>query len=447
MQDSQTTFAPEPIEAGPLAVEKSSPPSWLSWSVWGIAALFYFGGFYLRVTPAMMTDELMQAFGIGAGSLANLTAFYLYAYVAMQIPIGILLDSWGPRKLLIAGSIAAAAGTALFGSTDNFALACAGRALIGGAVAVGWLVTLKLATHWFPASRFATISGLGLMFGNLGALVGQVPLRLAIQQFGWRAAIFFSAGMVLLIGVLAFLFVKNDPLDDGYKSYAPLGVQRKHLSVWELLKGFRHVFAYRNTWLIFFAQGSLVGSILAFTGLWGTPFLRARYGLQPARAAAVASVMTVCWALASPLCGALSDKLGRRKPICIGGCLLAAAGWSAMFYIDGLPLPLFIAIGAFTSLATGANVLGFAYAKESVSAQFLGSISGTTNIGNMMGPTLLIPAIGWVLDREWRGTINHGVHVYDLHAFRYGFALTICWLLASSVLLSFTRETYCRQSA
>jgi sugar phosphate permease len=245
MQDSQTTFAPEPIEAGSSTVEKLSPPSWLSWSVWGIAALFYFGGFYLRVTPAMMTDELMQAFGIGAGSLANLTAFYLYAYVAMQIPIGILLDSWGPRKLLIAGSVAAAAGTALFGSTDNFALACAGRALIGGAVAVGWLVTLKLATHWFPASRFATISGLGLMFGNLGALVGQVPLRLAIQQFGWRAAIFFSAGIVLLIGVLAFLFVKNDPLDDGYKSYAPLGVQRKHLSVWELLKGFRHVFAYR----------------------------------------------------------------------------------------------------------------------------------------------------------------------------------------------------------
>ena len=114
----------------------------------------------------------------------------------------------------------------------------------------------------------------------------------------------------------------------------------------------------------------------------------------------------------------VSDKLGRRKPLCIGGCLLAAAGWSAMFYINDLPLPMFIVIGAFTALATGVNVLGFAYCKESVSAQFLGSVSGTTNIGNMLGPTLLIPAIGWVLDRKWTGTMNHGVHVYDLQAFR-----------------------------
>jgi len=223
-----------------------------------------------------MTDELMRTFGIGAGSLGNLSAFYLYFYVAMQIPTGILVDSWGPRKLLIAGSIAVAVGASLFGSTDNFAVACAGRAIIGGAAAVGWLVTLKLATHWFPAKKFAMLSGLGLMFGNLGALTAQVPLRLAIDRFSWRPVVFFSAGAVLLVGLLAFFFVKNDPTNDGYASYAPVGVQRKHLSVWELLKGFKSIFAYRNTWLIFFAQGGLVGSILAFTGLWGSPFLKAK---------------------------------------------------------------------------------------------------------------------------------------------------------------------------
>jgi sugar phosphate permease len=262
-------------EVQPIPSE-AYPPAWRSWLIWGIAALFYLAGFYHRVSPAVMTDELMSAFNIGAGGLGNLAACYFYFYVAMQIPTGILVDSWGARKLLIAGSISAALGAFLFGSTHDFFLACVGRAIIGGATAVGWLVLLKLATHWFPARRFAMLSGLGLFFGNIGALTAQVPLRIAIQHFGWRSVVFASAGLVLLVGLLALLFVKNDPVEDGCKSYAPFEVQRGHLTILELVKGFKRIFGYRNTWLIFFAQGGLVGSILAFTGLWGAPYLRAR---------------------------------------------------------------------------------------------------------------------------------------------------------------------------
>ncbi len=422
------------------------PPAWRSWLIWGIAALFYLAGFYHRVSPGVMTNELMSAFNIGAGSLGNLSAFYFYFYVAMQIPTGILVDFWGARKLLIAGSISAGVGAFLFGSTHDFALACAGRAIIGGSTAVGWLVLLKLATHWFPAKRFAMLSGLGLFFGNIGALTAQVPLRIAIQHFGWRPVVFVSAGAVLAVGLLALLFVRNDPVDDGFKSYAPFEVQRGHMTVLELIKGFKRVFGYRNTWLIFFAQGGLVGSILAFTGLWGTPFLLARYGLLQTRAAAVCSVMTVCWAISSPICGALSDRIGKRKPIYLAGCILAAIGWSAMFYIPDLPLTAFVVIAAFTSMCSGAVVLGFAYSKESVPAQYLGTISGTTNIGNMIGPTFLQPVIGWVLAGHWSGQLDHGVHVYSVHAYQLGFLLMVGWLTLSSVLLSFTRETYCTQS-
>jgi MFS family permease len=204
---------------------------------------------------------------------------------------------------------------------------------------------------------------------------------------------------------------------------------------------------YRNTWLIFFAQGGLVGSMIAFTGLWGAPFLRARYGLLPTRSAAVCSVMIVCWAVASPLCGALSDRIGRRKPIYVFGCIIAATGWASMIYIEDLPLTLFVAIAALTSLCSGAVVLGFAFAKESVPAEFLGTISGTTNIGNMIGPMLLQPGIGWLVGRNWTGEMNNGVHLYGVHAYRVGFVLIVGWLILSSVLLSFTRETRCKQSA
>src|SRR5438067_1557377 len=228
----------------------SSPSiTWRSWLVWGIAALFYLTGFYQRVSPAVMTTELMRDFGLGAKSLGSLSAFYFYFYVAMQIPVGVLIDSWGARKLLFWGALSAAAGTFLFGSTTNFAVACAGRAIVGGATAAGWLVLLKLATHWFPARRFATMSGLGLFFGNVGALVAQVPLRLLIEHFGWRAVVLVSAVILLGVWALVWAFVRNDPADANLETHAPAALRSQDEKTMRALAGgFRRVFGYRNTW-------------------------------------------------------------------------------------------------------------------------------------------------------------------------------------------------------
>lgn len=432
----------------PEVAERRSPPVWLSSIIWSIAALFYLTGFYQRVSPGVMTDELMRGFGISAAALGTLSAFYYYAYVAMQIPTGLVVDSWGARRLLIGGATAAALGTFLFGITGNFTLACLGRAIIGAATAVAWVVSLKLATHWFAANRFAMLSGLGLLIGNLGAVVAQIPLRLLINRFEWREVVLGSAVFILIVGVLAFVLVKNDPSDDGFASYAPPVLQKQEkTSLREVFAGFRRIWGYRNTWLIFFGQGAVAGTILTFTGLWGTPYLRARFGLTPTTAASVCTVMIVCWAVASPLCGALSDRIGRRKPIHFYGCLAIAAGWLILFYLPGLSFPAFVFIGALVGLATGGNVLGFAYAKESVPIRYLGTASGLVNMGNMAGPMILQPAIGWALDKKWTGEMQRGAHVYNVHAFHAAFLFMIGWLVVACVLFSLTRETYCKNSA
>jgi sugar phosphate permease len=424
------------------------PPLRLALAVWAVAAFFYLAGFYLRVFPAVITVELMRDFRINAGALGNFSAVYFYAYILMQIPTGVLVDSWGARRLLIIGSVLAAIGTFLFGATNTFGLAAIGRGLVGGSTAVGWVVTLKLATHWLPPERFAMMSGLGLFMGNMGALVAQVPLRLLVEHIGWRAAAMSSAGIALTVGVFALAIVRNDPVERGYRSYAHTSLQSTgHLTLWELLKGFRHVFGYRNTWLIFLAQGAFVGSILAFTGLWGPPYLKARFGLPSTTAAAVCSLMIVCWAMASPAAGYLSDKIGRRKPIYLGGAIAATLGWTCLFYLPGLSLDAFVAIAAVTSGACGAVILGFAYAKESVPVLFLGTISGSTNVGNMLGPTLLQPAIGWMLDRQWAGETVNGLRVYSPGAFHAGFLLIIWWFVLACALIALTRETFCRQTA
>lgn len=429
-----------------------APPGWMAWSIWGLAAAFYLTAFYLRAAPAVMTAELMRDFGIGAGQLGNLSAFYFYAYVVMQIPIGVLTDTLGARKLLVIGSLTAAAGTFLFGATDNFALACVGRAVVGGSTAVGWLVLLRLTTHWFPANRFAMLSGLGLFFGNIGALVAQVPLRILIEHFSWRTVVILSAGLVLAVGAAALVFLRNDPSERGYESFAPKDLRNMpKASLADILIGFKKIAGTRNPWLILFAQGGLVGPMMTFTGLWGPPFLRARFGLAPTEAATICSIMIVCWAACCPLAGALSDKMGRRKPVYLGGTILTGLGWATMFYVDALPVAAFTAVAALTSVATAAVIVAFPYARESAPLRYMGTVTASTNMGNMFGPSLLQPGIGLLLDRNWTGATlsgasGKGAHIYGVEAYHIGFLLILAWSVVSCLLIAMTKETYCRQS-
>ncbi len=253
--------------------------------------------------------------------------------------------------------------------------------------------------------------------------------------------------MILGVGILAWAIVENDPSSKGFLSYAPDELKDRPITDFRsLLVGFRRVFRYANTWLIFFAQGGMVGPVLAFTGLWGVPFLSRRYALTPKSAAAVCSVMIICWAVASPICGSLSDRMGRRKPIYLAGALISTVGWVVLFYVHMLPLTAFITVAAVTSLACGSGVLGFAYSKEKVPIRYIGTISAVTNIGNMIGPTLLQPAIGWMLDRKWAGEVSNGSRVYGVGAFQAAFALIIVWSTLSCILISLTNETYCEQN-
>jgi MFS family permease len=420
------------------------PPQALSWAVWGVAATFYLAAFYLRSSPAVMTSELMRDFQIAAGQLGTFSAMYFYAYIAMQIPTGVLVDRWGARTLLIGGALVATGGTLLFGLTSSYALASVGRLIVGGSTAIGWVVTLKIATHWFPSAKFATLSGLGLFMGNIGALFAQVPLRILVEQFGWRGVAVGSAGVVLAVGTAAWAVVSNDPSDRGYASYAPLELRyRKHLTFRESFAGFRGVVASRNPWLIFLAQGGFVGAVLSFTGLWGPPYLRQRFDLSATQASAVCSVMIVCWATASPLFGYFSDRIGRRRPLYLGGAIVGAIGWATMFYVP-LSLSGFVVVAALTSVGCGAVIIGFAFAKESVPVRFLGTISGAINVGNMLGPTILQPAIGSVLDARWSGAIEGGVHVFSVEAYHDAFTMIVIWAVLSCLFIASTRETHCK---
>ena len=153
--------------------------------------------------------------------------------------------------------------------------------------------------------------------------------------------------------------------------------------------------------------------------------------------------MLVAWAVGGPVFGAISDRIGRRKPLYILGCLLAVTAWAIILLLPGLPLPLLVTVLLITGFTSGCMIISFAFAKESVPTRLSGTVNGVINMGIMLGPTLLQPVVGWMLDRNWRGDLLDGIRTYNIAAYHAGFTLMIVWTVLSFGLLFFTRETYC----
>ncbi len=442
-------------QAAPL----KSPPSRLAWLMWGLAATLYFIAFYHRVAPAVLTTELTADFGLTAAALGNLSAFYFYSYVAMQIPTGLLADRFGPRVLLTIGCVFAAFGTAVFAWAPNTLWANMGRLLIGGSSGVAFVCMLKLASHWMPVRQFALTSGVALVVGVTGATLAGAPLRLGVDAFGWRNVMWGTAAVTLLLALVTWLMIRDDPTARGFRSYS---TGKSHSDATpSIFAGLQSVLRYRNVVLLALIPGAMTGITLSFAGLWGVPFLTTHYGLTQTNAAGLCSTMMIAWSCGCLAFGAASDKIGRRKPLYICGVAAAMALWSLVVFVPSLPYVALVALLIATGFCAGSFIITFAFAKESVPQQFAGTASGVANMGVLLAPMLLQPLIGVILDSRWQSA--HGVggvggvggasamtaggkHTFDFASYSTGFSMMLVWCALALVLLCFTRETYCRQA-
>lgn len=417
----------------------------LAWFIWGLGALFYLAGFFQRVAPAVMTRELMRDFQISASGLGHLSGLYFYSYVAMQIPTGILADTLGPRKLLTAGCMVAGMGTLLFALSPGFFGAGLGRLLIGGSVAVAFVGLLKLSSAWFPKKFYAFVAGNALSIGLIGAVTAGPPLRFLMDTFPWRQVIGVTGVMTIVLGCVIWFVVRDWPQEKGYPGFTDVIPRQQALSARRIRDGLREVLTYRNTWLLFIIPGGIVGCILTFSGLWGVPYLVSHHHLSSGKAATLTSVLFIAWAIGSPFFGWLSDRMGKRKPLYIIGSLAVAMGWSLILFQESLSFAQLVAALSVTGFSSGCMILSFAFAAESVPQSLSGTVSGLTNMGVMMGPTLLQPVVGRILDLHWTGQMANGVRAYSLEAYEIGFIPMIGWAVLAVLLLFFTKETHCRQ--
>jgi len=365
--------------------------------VFGIVLASFVLSFFHRTAPAAIAGELTRAFAINAAALGTLAATYFYVYTVLQIPVGVLADTLGPRRILAIGSLVAAAGSLLFALAPAWEVAAIGRTLVGIGVSVAFIAILKVSALWFPANRFATLSGVTMLAGNLGAVVAGAPLAWLVTQASWRSVFVALAVLSAALGVATWLRVRDRPEDAGYVPVNPAAGSGGARVDWKT--ALRAVVANPATWPGFFVNMGIGGSYLAFAGLWAVPWLEHAYAMPKVTAAQHASVLLLGVALGSVAIGMISDRLGRRRTVMRVYAVLYALSWLPLLLRVSWPVPASLAWFLLMGLLIPGFTLSWAVAKELNRPEHSGIATSVVNVGIFLGTGILQPLVGFVVDR------------------------------------------------
>jgi sugar phosphate permease len=423
------------------------PPNFnvVRWSIYTILILTYMLAFFHRMAPAVISADLMRAFNTSGAELGSLAAMYFYIYTAMQIPAGVLADTLGARVTVTVGSLIAGAGSVLFGLAATFAGVSAGRALVGLGVSVVLIGLLKVISVWFRERNFGLISGLTVMLGNVGAIASAGPLATVLRTYSWRSVFVALGAVTLILAVLTALFVRNQPEDLGFPSVREMEGKASHSPRkqhwWGDLKS---VVRTSAAWPALWVDMGMVGGMLAYVGLWAIPFLRDVHGLGRSSAAVYASTALAGFAVGSILFGWISDRMGRRKPVIVGGTLFYTLACLGLAYAPWTPGPLGLALFALLGFSSGGFIVTFANAKEVVAPALSGMVTGLVNTGLFFGAAIIQPLFGWAMDLSWDGKTENGLRVYAAGDYHSGFQLMLLFAALSVAGACRIRETHCR---
>lgn len=403
------------------------------WVVWLIAASFFFYKYLIQVSPSVMTSDLMKAFHVNGVGLGNLSAFYFYAYLIMQIPVGIMLDRFSPRIITTGAIFLCSLSIFAFSQTETLWMACLSRALMGVGASFAAVSCFKLASIWFAPKRFALVSGMFMTAAMLGAVGGQMPLSVLVENLGWRTALeLVSLAGIILCGIY-FLAVR----DKEGKHNLPHVTQKVSHSLTSIISN-------KQTWFLSLFSGLAFAPVSVFGGLWGVPFLEIAYNLPRADAALAISSIFIGFAVGAPLLGWFSDYMERRKPILFFGTFLAFLCLTIVIYTSGHSLPMLMGLLFFFGFGTSGFFTSFAMIREVFPLTLAATVLGIMNTFDSVCEALYEPLVGLMLDLTWDGKEINGIHQFSLSAYHISLIVLPISLLLALTTLYFIQETYCK---
>ena len=417
----------------------------IAWWVCALGAVFYAYEYLLRIAPSAMEFSLRSHFNLSATGFGLLSSIYYYAYVPMQVPVGVLMDRFGPRRLLTIACAICVIGSFLFCNTHDISFAVTGRFLIGVGSAFAFVGVLKLATIWLPENKLALVAGMTSALGTIGAMIGDNVLGEMISHTGWQTTINETAIFGIGLAILLWFFIHDHKRD--LNSGGTISSFRKNMVDLNI------ILREKQIWI-----NGLFGCLVylpttVFAELWGIPYLAHAHGMSQTSAGFANSLLFCGFMVGAPLMGFISDSIRRRKPPMLVGALGAAIVMFIILYWPNLSEPAVYGLMFILGLFYSAQTIVFAVGRELSPSEAAGTAIATTNMIVMLGAMFLQPIIGRLLD--WSVLLHANLRpaiddlsllpmaqVYSAVDYRFAMLIIPIGIVIAAFLTLFIRETH-----
>lgn len=417
--------------------------------------------FFHRVAPAVVAIDMMNDLKAGAVLMGLLASGYFYPYAIMQLPTGILSDSWGPRKTITLFFLVASIGSVILGLSLDISSAILGRVLVGLGASTLYVCALKILSQWYKGEEFATMTGFLIAIGGIGLLVSTIPLALLSNAVGWRIPFIITGVITLLLALLVWIFVRNSPHELGMPAVVthksskessipllgmPAVVENSTPNQQRvpIIKSAIMVLGLKYYWPASIWMFCTMAIYLAFGGLWGGPYLIQIYGMTKVEASRVLSMIAVGMIIGSPLMGILSDRIIKRRKIVVNvsSVILLIIMVFLYFLVSSIPpFGLYLICLGIGIFSVGTLALGYALIKDLYPVEIAGTSTGIANFFPFLMGAIYQPLMGYIL--ELNGKVGDS---YTVIGYQNAFLVLLISSIIACIASFFIKENNSKTS-
>ncbi len=413
------------------------------WLIWGLAATLGLFIFLLQGTPSVMIPQLMKTYDIDVIQIGLLTSSFFYTYIIMQVPAGMLIDMWGPRRVTKVSFLLLSLAIGWFAFSSHFWEGQVSRMIMGFAASPAIICAFCLGARWFKPYLFPLIVGLTEFLALAGGVIGEGGFAKVVETLGWREGMVIIAFVGLILTFLSLIIIHDYPDHD-----QPLQDEAHYKkTIRKTLRNFIKVISIRPLWINGIYSGLVFGVFPSFAALWAIPYFMTRYTISVDFAALIASTYFLGACLGTLILSWLSVYIIKKRPLMIWGAFIAFLLSLCVIYIPHIPLPLMFILVFLFGFSSSTYVFSFALASTYATTQTRGVAMGFTNMLCIaLGAPLLQPLIGALLKWSSASTINGSLKAYNLHDYAVALTpLSVC-LFAAFIVAFFVKENQARLS-
>lgn len=391
----------------------------LAWVLCLMTSVFYAFQYILRLLPNVLKDDLMLNYGIDAADFGNFNGIYYIGYALFHLPVGILLDRWGPKYTISLSILLCGLGIIPPLYFDSWLIAVCGRFLLGGGSTTAILAVFYVIRLNFPAVRFASVLGISVTLGFAGALFGSRPIGILNEIVGWQNVLYILFATSIGLALLFLIFMPNQKEAEGTKTPT------------SLLPDLRELFTNKHVWAVALLSGLMIGPLEGFADAWGVPFLKTVYGIDQATAQILPSMIFFGFCFGAPLLGYLGEKYQKPYSVMVYSSLLMGLIYTGLLVFNLNNVLLLYTLMILVGVLCAYQIFMIFINTRVVKSHLVGISSSFTNMIVMSFGSIFHSLIGWIMVKNWDGQVVNDVPTYSAEAYIHGLMIIPIALFAA----------------